>query len=157
LSEVADLKRAALLLERLAAINLGSTAGALSATALEQLIENGIRKTAAPTVGGGYYFKGSFWGFARGQDFAWVDAGWNEAEAILPAGLNSASSATQNGQAKSTREQWFGTTPAATLTQLLTGIANAMKTQIVGFCYQGLGLVGNPARRPPYNELAHRT
>src|SRR5262249_30980113 len=73
------------------------------------------------------------------------------------AGLNFASSATQNGQAKSTREQWFGTTPAATLTQLLTGIANAMKTQIVGFCYQGLGLVGNPARRPPYNELAHRT
>jgi hypothetical protein len=156
LSEVADLKRAALLLELLNALPGNSTANAASAAALEALITTGIQNRKAPTAGGGYYFKGSFWAFAPVQEFAYVEAGWDEADAMIDAGLDFARRATQAGQAKRIAKQWFGTTPAATITQQLTVIQTGMTGMKMGICYQGLGAAANQPQPADYLEIAFK-
>jgi hypothetical protein len=156
LSDVADLKRAALLLELLNAVPANATANAASATALDQLIKNNIRNKVAPPAGGGYYFKGSFWAFARSQEFDWVVAGWNEAVAMIDAGLDFAGRATQPGQAKRITDRWFGTTPAATITQQLTVVKTDMTAKKMGLCYQGLGAAANKPQPVQYKEIAYK-
>ncbi len=149
--ELADKRRAALLVAKVLALDMAAVQNAESwdESNYRAVFEAGsqVAQLGRP----GYYLKGSFWGFSSHSEREWTRQAWIEADELLRAAINAIGTASVD-RAGTTVEstlltRYFSRPRVGGVLRNLMNIRNGMRHSTIGITYQASGLLQSSGYR----------